>query len=151
MAAVSWSAFQFVTKPLFSKYSGMTLLLYQSIFGVMGFLPFLKYDYINISNLDMSVWGHFMFLTVFCSALATYFYLFGQKTLGINITSVFLNLIPMFTFVFSFVFLKEVMSLVQIFGALIVIVSVSCVKEEVCSIKKKSEDVINIREVFEGE
>jgi len=139
MAAISWSAFQFVTKPLFSKYSGMTLLLYQSVFGVMGFLPFLKYDYMNVSNLDMRVWGHFMFLTIICSALATYFYLFGQKKLGINITSVFLNLIPVFTFIFSFLFLKELMSPVQLGGALIVIVSVSFVKEEICLVGRDNE------------
>lgn len=131
MAAISWSIYQFVTKPLFGKYSDMTITMYQSFFGFLGFLPILRYDYIEIANMNINVMIHFLFLTLFCSAIATYIYLFSQKTLGINITSVFLNLIPVFTFVFSFLFLGEVLSIIQLIGAIIVIVSVSCVKEEV--------------------
>lgn len=149
-AAVSWSVFQFVTKPLFSKYSAMTLLMYQSFFGVLGFLPFLKFDYLNMPNMNAVTGAHFLFLTLFCSVIGTFFYLFGQKNLGINITSVFLNLIPVFTFLLSFVFFREVMSFLQMLGALIVIVSVSCVKEEVYPVEKPGKD-INIEGVFEGE
>lgn len=131
MAAVSWSTYQFTTKPLFKKYSDMTITMYQSFFGFLGFLPILRYDYFEISKINVNVMIHFLFLTLFCSAIATYLYLYSQKTLGINITSVFLNLIPVFTFVFSFLFLGEVLSVVQLVGAVIVIVAVSCVKEEV--------------------
>lgn len=131
MAAVSWSTYQFTTKPLFKKYSDMTITMYQSFFGFLGFLPILRYDYFEISKMNVNVMIHFLFLTLFCSAIATYLYLYSQKTLGINITSVFLNLIPVFTFVFSFLFLGEVLSVVQLVGAVIVIVAVSCVKEEV--------------------
>lgn len=141
MAAISWSMYQFVTKPLFKKYSDMTLTMYQSIFGVLGFLPFLKFDYFNMGDLNLEVIVHFMFLTILCSAVGTYLYLFGQKTLGINITAVFLNLIPVFTFVFSFIFLDEMLSVIQFVGALIVIVSVSCVKEEVVIDKEEIKNI----------
>lgn len=141
MAAISWSMYQFITKPLFKKYSDMTLTMYQSIFGVLGFLPFLKFDYFNMGDLNLEVIVHFMFLTILCSAVGTYLYLFGQKTLGINITAVFLNLIPVFTFVFSFIFLDEMLSVIQFVGALIVIVSVSCVKEEVVMDKEEIKNI----------
>lgn len=141
MAAISWSMYQFVTKPLFKKYSDMTLTMYQSIFGVLGFLPFLKFDYFNMVGLNLEIIVHFMFLTILCSAVGTYLYLFGQKTLGINITAVFLNLIPVFTFVFSFIFLDEMLSVIQFVGALIVIVSVSCVKEEVVMDKEEIKNI----------
>lgn len=141
MAAISWSMYQFATKPLFGKYSDVTLTMYQSIFGVFGFLPFLKFDYFNIGAFNLEVIIHFMFLTILCSAVGTYLYLFGQKILGINIAAVFLNLIPVFTFVFSFIFLDEVLSIIQFVGALIVIISVSCVKEEVIEDKKKIENI----------
>lgn len=141
MAAVSWSMYQFITKPLFKKYSDMTLTMYQSIFGVLGFIPFLKFDYFNIADLNLEIITHFMFLTILCSAVGTYLYLFGQKTLGINITAVFLNLIPVFTFVFSFIFLDEMLSIIQFVGAVIVIVSVSCVKEEVVEYKEEIKNI----------
>lgn len=141
MAAVSWSMYQFITKPLFKKYSDMTLTMYQSIFGVLGFIPFLKFDYFNIGDLNLEIITHFMFLTILCSAVGTYLYLFGQKTLGINITAVFLNLIPVFTFVFSFIFLDEMLSIIQFVGAVIVIVSVSCVKEEVVEYKEEIKNI----------
>lgn len=147
-AAISWSIFQFVTKPLFKKYNDLTITMYQSIFGVIGLLPFLKFDYLKIPELNMVILMHFLFLTVFCSAIGTYLYLFSQKKLGINVTAVFLNLIPVFTFVFSFLFLGEMLSAIQLLGSIIVIVSVSCVKEEEYIAVDKLED-INSRRVGE--
>lgn len=147
MAAVSWSIFQFTVKPLFEKYNHMTITMYQSFFGVLGFVPFLRLDYMHLDKLDMNVFLHFMFLTLICSALCTYLYLYSQEILGINITSVFLNLIPVFTFVFSFVILKEKLSFIQIIGALIVIVAVSCVKEEIVYSAGKSEESCEIKSV----
>lgn len=131
MAAVSWSAYQFFTKPLFKKYDDMTITMYQSIFGAIGFIPFLPFEYLRVELLSVEILGHFMFLTIFCSLLGTYFYLYAQKTLGINVTAVFLNLIPVSTFFFSFFVLGESMSFLQILGSAIVIVAVSAVKEEV--------------------
>lgn len=144
-AAISWSIFQFVTKPLFSKYSDLTITMYQSIFGVIGLLPFLKLDYLTLEALNMNVVSHFLFLTVFCSAIGTYIYLFSQKNLGINVTAVFLNLIPVFTFVFSFLFLGEVLSSMQLIGSAIVIISVSCVKEEETVTSDILENIISKR------
>lgn len=144
-AAISWSIFQFVTKPLFKKYNDLTITMYQSIFGVIGLLPFLKFDYLKISELNISILLHFLFLTVFCSAIGTYLYLFSQKNLGINITAVFLNLIPVFTFICSFLFLGEILSPIQLLGSAIVIVSVSCVKEEEYIAVEKLENISSRR------
>lgn len=145
MAAVSWSIYQFITKPLFKKYNDLTITMYQSIFGVIGLLPFLKLDYLKWDALSLSVISHFLFLTVFCSAIGTYIYLFSQKNLGINVTAVFLNLIPVFTFVFSFLFLGEVLSPMQLVGSAIVIISVSCVKEEEIIALDISDSIISKR------
>lgn len=145
MAAISWSVYQFITKPLFKKYNDLTITMYQSIFGVIGLLPFLKLDYLKWDALNLSVISHFLFLTVFCSAIGTYIYLFSQKNLGINVTAVFLNLIPVFTFVFSFLFLGEILSPMQLVGSAIVIVSVSCVKEEEIITLDISDSIISKR------
>lgn len=140
LAAVSWSMYQFLVKPLFEKYSHMTITMYQSLFGVLGFVPFLRLDYMNMDQMGPEIMAHFIFLTLICSALCTYLYLYSQEILGINIASVFLNLIPVFTFVFSFIILNEKLSLIQTVGALIVIVAVSCVKEEIADSARKHEE-----------
>lgn len=145
MAAISWSVYQFITKPLFKKYNDLTITMYQSIFGVIGLMPFLKLDYLKWDALNLSVISHFLFLTIFCSAIGTYIYLFSQKNLGINVTAVFLNLIPVFTFVFSFLFLGEILSPMQLVGSAIVIVSVSCVKEEEIITLDISDSIISKR------
>lgn len=145
MAAVSWSMFQFTVKPLFEKYNHMTITMYQSFFGVLGFVPFLRLDYMHLDKLDINIFAHFMFLTLICSALCTYLYLYSQEILGINITSVFLNLIPVFTFVFSFVILKEKLSLIQMIGSVIVIIAVSCVKEEIVDSAEKHDKTCKIK------
>jgi drug/metabolite transporter (DMT)-like permease len=69
----------------------------------------------------VELWGSLSILAVFCSTLAFLFYTISVKHIGVTRTSIFSNLIPVFTAITSFLLLNESMGLNKVLGMLIVI------------------------------
>lgn len=127
VAVLCYSIFQLASKPLFDDYSDLEVGFYQTLFALLAFLPVLHTEVVRWENWDLSVASHFVFLAVCCSGLATYFYMYSLNHLGITISSVFLNLMPVVTFITSFLFFGEKLTLIQSLGSIIVILSVSVI------------------------
>jgi drug/metabolite transporter (DMT)-like permease len=79
------------------------------------------------SNMTPNILFHFLFLAIGCSAIANYMYIYALNNLSISTTAIFMNLIPVFTFIFSYFIFGDILSLFQLLGASIVIVSVTIV------------------------
>ncbi len=126
-AVISFSIYLIISKPLFDTYSDVTVSFYQSLFGCIAFIPFLSFEKVYWGQLNPEISMHFIFLAVFCSGLATYFYMNALNNLGVTISAVFMNLIPVVTFIVSYFWYDEIPRLIQIIGAVIVIISVSIV------------------------
>lgn len=123
-SVVAWSLYMTFTKPLFSKYSDITITTYQAIFGTIGFIPFMPFESIKFNMISGEIIMNLLFLAVICSSAANFAYTFSLKELGVEITSLFMNLMPVVTFIFSFFVLGEELSLLQLFGAALIIYSV---------------------------
>lgn len=123
-AAVSWVVYTVITKPLFKRYSQLAIVFYQALFGSIALLPFALFEKTDWSLVTPTVWLNVAYLGVFCSALAYYFYAFAMNKLGINISSLFINLIPVVTVAASYFIFKDDISFSQIAGGSLVIISV---------------------------
>lgn len=123
-SVLSWCGYLVVTKPLFNKYSNLTITTYQAIFGTIAFIPLLPFETINISMINTNIILNLLFLAILCSAFGNLGYNFAFKELDVGISTLFLNLCPVSTFIFSFIILGETLSLIQVVGAIIIIVSV---------------------------
>ncbi|MDY0257494.1 DMT family transporter [Gudongella oleilytica] len=126
-AIVSFSIFMIITKPLFRSYSGIAVTFYQSIFGTLAFIPFLWLETVRWSQLNGNIIFHFLFLAIGCSAIANFMYIYALSNLSVATTAIFMNLIPVFTFIFSYFIFGETLSPLQLFGAAVVIASVTVV------------------------
>ncbi len=126
-AILSLSLFLILTKPLFDHYSDITLTFYQGLFGTIGFIPFLWLEKVQWHLITPSILFHFLFLAIGCSALGNYFNLYALNHLNVATAAIFMNLVPVFTFIFSYLILGDILSTTQLLGALIVIVSVTIV------------------------
>lgn len=126
-AIVSFSIFMIITKPLFRSYSGIAVTFYQSLFGTLAFIPFLWLETVNWSQLNRNIIFHFLFLAIGCSAIANFMYIYALSNLSVATTAIFMNLIPVFTFIFSYFIFGDTLSLLQLFGAAVVIASVTVV------------------------
>lgn len=109
------------------KYNAVSIITYQNIIGIFYFLPlFLIFDLKGFIKADhnRSAIGSIIFLAIFASSLAYILYLYGQKKLGIVKSIIFVNIIPIFTVIFSFLVTGEEVTSRKIFGIVIVIAGV---------------------------
>lgn len=129
-AAISWVMYCVVTNPLFEKYSQLSIIYYQSIFGTIFLIPFGIFSSVKWQLLDSGIVLNVFFLGAFCSAAAYYLYASAMNRLGVAVTSMFLNLVPVVTIIGSYFLLNEKMGIQQLFGGALIIFSVFLVNME---------------------
>jgi drug/metabolite transporter (DMT)-like permease len=164
-AALSWVAYCFLTRPLFARQNGRAgdfakdsglsqnpvtaglrsarsgriyIVFWQSVFGALGFLPFAIAEYPQWGRPDIPVLLHLIFLGIFCSALGYWFYAHSLEVLGVSVSSVFINFIPVVTVSGGFFLLGERLSPLQWFGAILVLTGVYLTMGEPEEIQKTS-------------
>jgi drug/metabolite transporter (DMT)-like permease len=121
-AALCWVAYGFLTKPLFDRgRPQLYIVFWQNLFGFLGFLPFAVLEYPRWGTPTLPVIFHVLFLAIFCSALGYWLYAHALKNLGVSVSSVFINLIPVVTVIAGFFFLRERLTGLQWAGAALVL------------------------------
>jgi drug/metabolite transporter (DMT)-like permease len=127
-ACVSWVAYCFLTRPLFVRCSRIYIVFWQSVFGLIGFLPFAFMEGVLREGVlhapGLYVWGHVLFLGICCSALCYTLYAQALQTLGVGTSSLFINLIPVVSAIGGFFVLGERLRPLQWFGAALVLAGV---------------------------
>lgn len=124
VAALSWVAYAFMTKPLAHKYSRLEVSFWHSFFGGLGFIPFVFFERLDWSLVTANVTFQVLYLGIFCSAIGYFFYITSLGALGASIASVFINLIPVVSVTASFFILGERLSALQLAGGAVAVVGV---------------------------
>jgi drug/metabolite transporter (DMT)-like permease len=122
-ACISWVCYSFLTRPLFSRYSRVFIVFWQSAIGFLGFLPFAFFEP-SWQMPGFSMWGHLIFLGFCCSALGYWFYAQALDVLGVGTASIFINLIPVVSAIGGFFVLGERLQPLQWIGGALVITGV---------------------------
>lgn len=129
-AVLAWVVYSLVTKPLFGKYSQLTIVFYQSVFGTIFFIPFSLFESTNISMISPTIIFNVLYLGIFCSAIGYYTYVYSMEHLGVSTSSLYLNMLPLVTVIASYFILDEKISSPQIIGGLLIVLSVYIVGYE---------------------
>jgi len=117
-------AYAIVLKSLTSRYNTLTIIAYQNIIGILFFLPlWLLIDFKELLNTPFhpQAFRAIILLAVFSSTLAFVFFTQSVRQIGVNRSNTFINLIPVFVAIFSFLILKEELGLQKIIGITIVV------------------------------
>ena len=127
IAVASAVFYTILIKRLSPKYSAFTIIAVQNLIGIIYFLPlFLIFGlnkFVQVKP-NFELISSLVALAFFCSTLAFVFFTISIKNIGVSRTSVFGNLIPVFTAIFSFIILSEQFNLNKIVGMGIVMVGV---------------------------
>jgi drug/metabolite transporter (DMT)-like permease len=124
-AALCWVVYGFLTKPLFGRgRSRIYIVFWQNLFGFLGFLPFAALEHKAWGTPDAAVIFHVLFLAICCSALGYWLYAHALKVLGISVSAVFINLIPVVTVVAGFFIRGERLAGLQWAGGALVLIGV---------------------------
>ncbi|MBL4561050.1 MAG: DMT family transporter [Labilibaculum sp.] len=116
--------YSIVLKNLAAKYNPVTLISYQNLFGIILFLPlFFIFDFKHFTAAQPTaeVWIALLELAIFASSLAFIFFTYGINHIGITKTNIFINAIPVFTAVFAYFVLDEILNFQKMVGISIVI------------------------------
>jgi drug/metabolite transporter (DMT)-like permease len=136
-SAVFYSIF---LKKLTEKYSAVNIIAYQNLIGIVLFTPlFLAFDIRDVleTPLTAELVTSLILLAVFASSLAFVFFTMTVKSIGVSRANVFSNLIPVFTAIFSYIFISEIFTFNKIAGMLIVIFGVAVTQIKKVSAFKK--------------
>ena len=120
-AAIGYSI---VLRHVVFRYNTLTIIAYQNIIGIFLFLPvWLVVDLNDFLSTPFhpQAFRAIVLLAVFASTLAFVFFTQSIRQIGVNRSNTFVNLIPVFVAILSFVVLKEELGLQKILGILVVI------------------------------
>jgi drug/metabolite transporter (DMT)-like permease len=120
-AALSWVGYSLLTRPLFERCSRIYIVFWQSAAGFVCFIPFSAFELSRWGRPDLPVLAHLVFLGICCSALGYWLYARSLEALGMSISAVFINLIPVVTVAGGFFILGDRLTLLQWLGAALVI------------------------------
>lgn len=124
VAVLSATGYTMVVKKLADDYNPITITAYQSLYGLIMFVPLFfifelpVLDFASATN--SSLWA-LVYLGVFGSGICFILITIGIRELGAARANVFGNLIPVVTAILSFFLLKEAMPLLKILGILVAI------------------------------
>ncbi len=113
----------FILKKLTTHYTVPTIISYQNIISAILFSPFfifcspqiivVRFNFENIFSL--------LSLAIFASIVAFSLYTYGITKIGLTKTTVFTNLIPIFTVIIAYFYFKEIVTIQKALGMLVVI------------------------------
>lgn len=124
LASISWVVYTFLTRPLYSKYTTITITYYQNLIGLVFFMILMPFNNVNVLNLPVPIYLHVIFLGVFCSAAGYLFFIYALENLEATVCNIFINLIPVVTVTAGVLFLDERITLLQGLGAVVIIFSI---------------------------
>ncbi len=125
-AMLCFSLYGVFSKKANSKYTPTLVTSYAFLFGLILITPLMLREGILLESLSYSVeaWGSVIFMSVFCSVVAYVIQQKSIKRLGVNKTMLFFNLVPLFAILFSFIFLGDPITPVNIVSAGIIVTAV---------------------------
>ncbi len=138
---ICWVVYTFLNKNLEGKYSGMTIITYQSLASIFIFMPFVIPEikrWPELASITPSILANLVFLGVFCSALEYLCYIYAVKRLGATVSTTFLNLIPVVTVVSGTLLLQEKLLWIEVFGMGLIMASIYALNK-VISLKTVSD------------
>ena len=125
MAVFSAICYATVLRKIPTHYNNMNVIFYQSLLGLIFFIPtFFLTDYPTIQSLKVTNESLFalLMLSVFASVIAFVLFAGAVRKVGVSRTNVFVNLIPVFTAILSWMILDEIITISKWFGIAVVVV-----------------------------
>ncbi|MZR31373.1 DMT family transporter [Sneathiella litorea] len=131
-AAMMWAIYTFVAGPLVARRGPLLVTAWANLFGsvvlmLFGIPSLFEQNWENISVLGWMSWA---ITAIFGAALAFVWYCAGIARLGVTKGMVYSFLIPVIAILSSVILLDEVITFVQVLGAVIVLIGVKLTRAD---------------------
>lgn len=121
-----WAVYTIIAKKAMNKFNPLILTLYSFFVCVLVLMPFAMRDiYLGgLSNVTSKGWLSVIYMAVFPTAIGYLVQQYAIDQIGPTKSSMFSNLVPVFSIIFAMIILKEEMSVLKLISAGIIILSV---------------------------
>jgi len=118
VAAICWAVYTLLMKDLDARINRIVFLAVIIFIGIAGILPFYLWEWLQSPPLVLSrpVIASFIYVGIFPSILAVWFYNYGVAKIGPARASLFIHLMPVFGTLLSSLFLQESFHLYHLAG-----------------------------------
>ena len=126
VAVCMWAAYGVFSKLVMHKFSPLILTFYSFLFCTIFLIPFVIYErpWMFIKQVPYSSFLAVVYMSIFASVIGYLVQQMSIKQIGPSKTSIFINLVPIFSIILSVTILKESISVVKILTALLIIAGV---------------------------
>lgn len=123
-AVAAWVAYTFATRRVSLRYGRLSVTFWQSLFGLIGCIPFALWEAPSWRMPDTVVLLNVLYLGLVCSAAGYWLYMAAIDHLGVGKASLFINLIPVVAVVAAFFLLGDRLGAVQWCGAVVALAGI---------------------------
>lgn len=126
LAVACWASYSVISKKVMDRYSPLILTTYSFLVCLIALVPFVIFEkpLEYIPNITIAGWGSVLYMAVFASFIGYLVQQISIKKIGPSKTSVFINLVPVFSIALSSVILKEEVTIIKCISAMIIILGV---------------------------
>ncbi|QHE63684.1 EamA family transporter [Rossellomorea vietnamensis] len=136
LSTLNWAVYSVLLKKLRIELPSLVITFYMSLLGFSLTIPFLirNRGWEGISQLSNVEWAHLIFLGVFVSGVAYWYWAKALEVLDASKVSMFLYLEPVTTLIAAILLLQEKIFLISILGGVIIIIGVVIVNGQKISV-----------------
>ncbi len=126
LGTLCWAVYSVFSLPLLKRISPLKLTTLTMIIGTVFFLPFCVKDMLQLpyGQISIKAWASLAFSGLFALSVCYVIWYASVKRVGNSRTSIYDNLVPIFTILFAYFLLDERITLLQGVGTLVILVGV---------------------------
>ncbi|MBV7509497.1 DMT family transporter [Bacillus sp. sid0103] len=126
LSTLNWAVYSVLLKSLKIPYSPLLVTFYMSLLGLVLTTPFIirNKGWESLSLLTHTEWAHLLFLGVFVSGIAYWYWAKALEVLEASKVSMFLYLEPVSTLIAAVLLLQEKVLFISVAGGIIIIIGV---------------------------
>ncbi|WP_456275343.1 DMT family transporter [Bacillus sp. AK128] len=129
----NWAVYSILIKKFILPYSALTITFWTSLIGFFLTIPitYRTKNWNNLFDIALSDWTHLLFLGIFVSAIAYWYWGKALEALEATQVSVLMYVEPLITLIAAVILLKEHIAITSVIGGLLIIFGVSIVNRQV--------------------
>ncbi|CAH2212235.1 DMT family transporter [Tepidibacter aestuarii] len=140
LSIISWVVYCFLSDKVSDKYDKTVMLNYQAAVGAVTTLPFIFVYPVSMGHLMMGkVIINLIILGVFNSTIAYFLNIYAIKNIGVTLSNLFMNFLPVITIILSLLLYGTIPSMNQVVGGIIIITSVLLLNKDQNNIERIEE------------
>jgi drug/metabolite transporter (DMT)-like permease len=125
-AVIMWASYSVYSKYVMPRYSPLILTYYSFLFCTILLIPFVIYEkpWTFLENVPRSAFLASLYMSLFPSVIGYLVQQMSIKQIGPSKTSIFINLVPVFSIILSISILKETLNPIKLLTAAFIIAGV---------------------------